>query len=97
MTDDAAYTDFLGGRVTFTQTDESVVRMTGQLKDGFEDPNADYRLHIEGFAPVAIPVGEPPGSPASGPGSTPTSCARDGTAREWALGKLFVKGLPRVA
>ncbi|MEV7560167.1 DUF6207 family protein [Streptomyces sp. NPDC089795] len=37
------------------------------------------------------------GSPASGPGSTPTSCARDGTVREWSLGKPFVKGLPRVA
>ncbi|MFJ4777964.1 DUF6207 family protein [Streptomyces sp. NPDC088762] len=30
-------------------------------------------------------------------GSTPTSCAQDGAAREWSLGKPFVKGLPRVS
>ncbi|MFD8955561.1 hypothetical protein ACFXKH_33120 [Streptomyces caelestis] len=62
MTDDATYTELLGGRVTFTQTGESVVRMTGQFEDGFGDPNADYLLHVGDHAPVTIHVSEPPSS-----------------------------------
>ncbi|KPI33417.1 hypothetical protein OV450_6614 [Actinobacteria bacterium OV450] len=43
------------------------------------------------------PVRRDPGEPGVRAGSTPTSCARDGTVREWSLGKPFTKRLPRVA
>ncbi|MFE2297100.1 hypothetical protein ACFXAW_02775 [Streptomyces sp. NPDC059445] len=49
---DVSYTDFLGGRVTFTQTETSAVRMNGQFNDGFADPNASCALYIGDLAPV---------------------------------------------
>ncbi|MFE1809869.1 DUF6207 family protein [Streptomyces sp. NPDC059533] len=53
----------------------------------------EERWATSGFGPVR----RVPASLASGPGSMPTSCARDGTGREWKVGKPFVKGLRRVA
>ncbi|GAA2621857.1 hypothetical protein Stube_13400 [Streptomyces tubercidicus] len=38
MIGDATYTDFLGGRVTFTQTAANTVQMSGQFNEGFRRP-----------------------------------------------------------
>ncbi|WP_435240749.1 hypothetical protein [Streptomyces cucumeris] len=51
---DVTYTDFLGGRVVFTQTETSTVRMTGQFNDGFDDPEASCLLHVGDFAPLDL-------------------------------------------
>ncbi|WP_123457706.1 hypothetical protein [Streptomyces sp. PanSC19] len=49
---DVTYTDMLGGRVTFTQTDPSTVRMAGQFNEGFDDPDARVLLYV-GDLPAA--------------------------------------------
>ncbi|AZM44421.1 hypothetical protein DMB38_00015 [Streptomyces sp. WAC 06738] len=48
---DVAYTDMLGGRVTFTQTETSTVRMTGQFNEGFDDPDARVLLYVGDIPP----------------------------------------------
>ncbi|MFD8804400.1 hypothetical protein [Streptomyces sp. NPDC059597] len=52
MIGDVTYTDMLGGRVTFTQTTDSTVRMTGQFNDGFDDPNARCLLYVGDLPPA---------------------------------------------
>ncbi|MEV3986230.1 hypothetical protein [Nonomuraea sp. NPDC049758] len=41
---DITYTDALGGRVTFTQTEDSTVRMVGQFNEGFDDLSQDAKV-----------------------------------------------------
>ncbi|WP_437105240.1 hypothetical protein [Streptomyces sp. enrichment culture] len=48
---DVTYTDMLGGRVTFTQTEDTTVRMTGQFNEGFEDPDAQPLLYVGTLPP----------------------------------------------
>ncbi|MER5490758.1 hypothetical protein [Streptomyces sp. NPDC002490] len=48
---DVTYTDVLGGRVTFTQTEDSTVRMVGQFNEGFDDPDARTLLYVGELPP----------------------------------------------
>ncbi|RZU46406.1 hypothetical protein EV284_1084 [Streptomyces sp. BK022] len=52
MIGDVTYTDMLAGRVTFTQTEDKTVRMTGQFNDGFYDPNARCLLYVGDLPPA---------------------------------------------
>ncbi|WP_125629684.1 hypothetical protein [Nonomuraea sp. WAC 01424] len=63
---DVTYTDALGGRVTFTQTEDFTVRMTGQFNEGFDDQDAKVLLHVGDVPPAgSLDLGiNPPGTSA---------------------------------
>ncbi|MEW5530636.1 hypothetical protein [Streptomyces virginiae] len=60
MSSTTAYTDFLGGRVTFTQIGTDLVRMTGGFSDGFEDADAEHQIYVGDFPAIALDGVEPP-------------------------------------
>ncbi|MER7828242.1 hypothetical protein ABTX85_37455 [Streptomyces sp. NPDC096097] len=60
---DITYTDFLDGRITFTQTEDTKVQMVGQFNDGLNDPNALCLIYPGDLAPVPMnAVINPPGT-----------------------------------
>lgn len=71
---DIAYADLLGGRVTFTQTEATTVRMSGQFNEGFNDPYASRVLYPGNLPSLDLRRDldasiNPPGASAFHPGS----------------------------
>ncbi|UFQ99884.1 hypothetical protein KBP30_00990 [Streptomyces sp. Go40/10] len=59
---DVAHVDLLGGRVTFTQTKDTTVRVSGQFKEGVPNFGARVVLRAGDQVPPLDLTADPPGT-----------------------------------